>query len=202
MVWKRYWKLKITKEAERYILPSNSANKRRCVFAICDCWTEKKYHLSSLKTGNTKSCWCEYKESNKTHWMQNTKIYNIWSCLKNRCNSGNKNYWWRWITYEKKWETFEWFYKDMGDTYKEWLSIERIDVNWNYNKKNCKWIKSIEQAKNRRTNVRYTYKWKTQIIEDWKRELNIPNSSFYYFKNKWMKINDILDKFETLKIVA
>ena len=65
--------------------------------------------------------------------MLNTRIYRIWRTMKQRCtnpkNISAKEYLERWITYCDEWENFEAFYKDMWGTYKEWLTLERIDNN-------------------------------------------------------------------------
>ena len=48
----------------------------------------------------------------------------------------------------------------MSDWYKEWLSIDRIDPNWNYSKENCRWIPLKYQQRNK-TNTRYvSINWK------------------------------------------
>lgn len=94
------------------------------------------------------------------HWMRWTKIYWVYAFMKARCNNPNvkvyKDYWGRGI--KCKWETFMDFYKDMWESYKDWLTIERLDNNWNYNKKNCSWVTMKEQSWNRRNSIRY--KWK------------------------------------------
>ena len=100
--------------------------------------------------------------------LYQSKIYKAWANMKNRCNNLNyewyKNYWWRWIKYDPKWETFEWFYNDMKLWHKDNLTLERIDNNWNYCKKNCKWATKQTQANNRSTSTSVTYKWKTKTL--------------------------------------
>ena len=49
-------------------------------------------------------------------------------------------------------------YEDMSKSYKEWLTLDRIDVKWSYCKENCRWATMKEQQRNRGNNVRY--KWK------------------------------------------
>jgi hypothetical protein len=79
----------------------------------------------------------------------------VYSWLRSRCNYTKnlnyKNYWWRWIKCE--WTSFSEFYNDMNEWYKKWLSIDRINVNWNYSKNNCRWATMKEQARNRRNNI-------------------------------------------------
>lgn len=158
-IWDKFNRLTITKELSK-------REHRRYVKCSCDCWKEiESVLLYSLTSGNTKSCGCLYKESSViwkrslTHWMSDTKIYKVFDNLLARCNRVNnsryKNYWARWIKCE--WEKFEDFYKDMWDSYKEWLQIDRIDNNWNYYKKNCRWVNCKTNVRNRSNTV--YYKW-------------------------------------------
>jgi len=151
--WEKYWRLTIVKEVEK-------KDRYRVFLCECECWNFIKVLLNHLRIWNTKSCWCIFKDSNKTHWMYWTKIYKIYYNIKTRCenidNKDYKHYWWRWI--KNEWGTFEDFHKDMIGNYKDGLSIERIDVNGNYNKKNCCWITLSEQQKNKRNTIKH--KWK------------------------------------------
>lgn len=77
-----------------------------------------------------------------------------------------KNYWGRWI--KCLWNDYEAFEMDMYESYvyhvsKYWekdTTIERIDVNWNYCKENCRWATVKEQSNNTRTNVKIKFNWK------------------------------------------
>jgi hypothetical protein len=111
--------------------------------------------------------------NNYRHWMTWTRIHNIYCHIRQRCYDIKcdryKYYWGRWIKCE--WNNFEEFYRDMWETYQNSLTIERIDVNWNYCKENCKWITKKEQTLNKRTSVIIEYNWKKQHLVDWAKEL-------------------------------
>ena len=55
----------------------------------------------------------------------------------------------------------------VNNGYKKGLSIERINVNGNYEPNNCKWIERSEQSKNRRTSIPITYNGETHILSEW-----------------------------------
>ena len=61
----------------------------------------------------------------------------------------------------------------MESGYDDTLTIERIDVNGNYEPSNCKWIPSNEQAKNKRNTVNITYNGETKRLVDWCKEYKI-----------------------------
>lgn len=77
-----------------------------------------------------------------------------WYGMKRRCydplNNGYKYYGGRGIIIHADWHDFETFFNDMYENYEIGLSIERIDVDGNYEKSNCTWIPRGEQWKNRR----------------------------------------------------
>lgn len=83
--------------------------------------------------------------------------YRSWNGMKNRCNNPKskayKNYGGRGITYDKKWEDFREFYKDMGERPIN-TTLDRIDVDKGYYKENCRWATREEQQRNQRTHKR------------------------------------------------
>lgn len=153
----------------------------------CDCGNEKLVKKPNLLSGDTKSCGCYYKETPKhqTHNKTHTRVFKIWQKIKERCLSQNANnyklYGGRGITICKDWENnFMNFYNwAIKNGYKDNLSIDRIDVNGNYNPDNCRWTTAKEQARNRRSNRLITIKNKTHLLADWLELTNVSKSTFY-----------------------
>lgn len=98
------------------------------------------------------------------------RFFSRFTDMKTRCYNPNCKsyhaYWWRWIIVERK--NKQEFYDDMRQSFvehvqKHWIddtTIDRIDVNWNYCKDNCRWITRKEQTENKRTVIPVIYKWK------------------------------------------
>jgi radical SAM superfamily enzyme YgiQ (UPF0313 family) len=70
------------------------------------------------------------------------------------------------IDYDKKWEDFESFLKDMGERPKG-HTLDRIDNTKGYYKENCRWATQTQQCRNKSNNVNITFEGKTMCIADW-----------------------------------
>lgn len=129
----------------------------------CDCGRSIEVPGSSLQQKTTQSCGCLFLDvaaqkgrNKKRHGMTKTRAYNAWVNMKTRClNPAYKRYatWGgRGISVASEWMVFENFYKDMGDP-PIGYSLDRIDVNGNYCKSNCRWATQLQQQNNRRNNI-------------------------------------------------
>jgi hypothetical protein len=176
----KYWPLTVIEERIIYKQLKNWLTRIKKWLIQCHCWKKWIWDLADLKRWKLFSCWCSsarrgefYKSTSLVHWLSNTKINYVYRWMIQRCTNPNhvsyKNYWWRWI--KVAWESFSQFYKDMWETYKEWLTIERTDNNWDYCKDNCKWATVLQQNNNSRSNKMITYNNKTQSMAEWCREL-------------------------------
>lgn len=130
-----------------------------------------------------------------------SRLYNIWRGIKKRCYNKNatryNDYGGRGITVCDLWKnSYASFYNwARRNNYNRTLTIERIDVNGNYEPKNCKWIPMSEQASNTRKTIRLTYNGITKTIVQWAKELNIPYSKLYYRKRQgWTDLQCIEGK--------
>ena len=106
--------------------------------------------------------------------------------MKNRCNSSNydryKDYGGRGITVCQEWQdSFEVFCKwALENGYADSLTLDRIDVNGNYEPSNCRWITMFDQMGNMRKNVYITYNGETKHLSEWCRILNVKHSTIAY----------------------
>ena len=135
----------------------------------CDCGKRKLVYAPRLKNGKSKSCGCLQKEllgnRRRTHgcsWPIETCEYAAWHHMIQRCtyrkNPSWKHYGGRGITVCERWlHSFANFLADMGPR-PERLTLERIDVNGNYEPSNCCWDTWSQQNKNQR---RYLHAHKT-----------------------------------------
>jgi hypothetical protein len=135
-----------------------SKNGHATWLCLCDCGIESIKFGSNLIKGHTKSCGClvgeTIKKTTTTHGMRNTAIYSRWVHMMERCyksySTAYKNYGGRGITVDIIWHDFINFYNDMHNGFNENLQIDRIDVNGNYCKNNCRWVTQKINSRNRR----------------------------------------------------
>ena len=129
---------------------------------ICDCGAEITTGGRQLRTGDTRSCGCLAVERliarNTTHGQarhiaDNTirGMYQSWADMKSRCHNPKvkayARYGGRGIEVCGRWLSFDNFAEDMTATWEPGLSIDRIDVDGNYEQSNCRWITRAENSR-------------------------------------------------------
>jgi len=124
----------------------------------CECGRETIVLAEKLRSGHTRSCGCLHGEKiaagNPKHNGRHTPEYVIWQSMVKRCQNPKhisfKYYGERGISVSPAWSDFAQFYGDMGPRPSETHSIDRINVDGNYEPGNCRWATPKEQASNRR----------------------------------------------------
>jgi len=130
----------------------NSKRQASVWLCLCDCGNTKKLEYNLIVKNRVKSCGCLHRDTMKariSHGMNESSIYRRWAAMKRRCNLGLVNYGARGITYSEDWEKFENFYRDMSSGFEDSLELDRIDVNGNYCKENCRWVTHSENNYNK-----------------------------------------------------
>lgn len=189
----------------------NSKFKKRFGIYKCVCGKEFKVQTDNIKSGHTKSCGClqakSRKESCITHGLTNHPIFDRWYAMVDRVtnpkNKAYKNYGGRGIKVCKRWLTPQFFIDDMYPTFKEGLTIDRIDNDGDYEPSNCRWADWDTQSKNKRdifttnttgskwvTYCKSTSKYRVQVVENGKRVLD---GRF----NTLEEANDYIEKYKS-----
>lgn len=172
---------------------AQSKNGRTMWHCKCDCGNEVDVCYSHLKKGQY-SCGCATKErirkSKTVHGGTNTRLFRTWTLMKQRCykpyHKSYSDYGGRGISVCKEW------FDDFGK-FREWAlkngynesakfgqcTLDRIDVNGNYEPNNCRFVGMKTQCNNRRNNVVLSYKDETHTIAQWSELLGIPYDTLY-----------------------
>lgn len=148
--------------------------KKAVAICACDCGNMKSITFAHIKNGGTKSCGClrsdtskETGRLNKTHGQSvpehRTAAYRSWECMKSRCRNPSdpsyKDYGARGVVYADDWESFDVFFKDMGERPRG-KTLNRINNAQGYNKTNCEWATVKIQQRNKRNNRMVLFKEK------------------------------------------
>lgn len=145
----------------------------------CDCGREIVRSGKMVRSGYISSCGClkrDYLRSKNAptykHGRSNTPEFHIWSGMIHRCTNPNskayKNYGGRGIKVCDRWRnSFENFLADMGERPSKEYSIDRIDVNGNYEPTNCRWVLWEIQCQNKRNTKYFEYQGVKHSLREW-----------------------------------
>ena len=106
------------------------------------------------------------------HGGRYTRLYYIWKTMRQRCNNPNCTkygiYGQRGVTICDEWNDFAEFRKwALSSGYTDNLTIDRIDVNGNYEPSNCRWATAKEQSNNRRNTFYLECYGERHNLDEW-----------------------------------
>lgn len=152
---------------------------------ICDCGNIAYVTTSNLTCNRIKSCGCIKQEllmrRNITHNQRHTRLYEVWKGIKQRCYNPKHRAYHNWggrgikmcEDWKNNFQSFhDWSYangycpENQKDE-KNKLTIDRIDVNGNYEPSNCRWVKRSKQARNTRANKIISYRNEEYCLVEW-----------------------------------
>lgn len=140
----------------------------------CECGEAKIITGHALRRSSkpSRSCGCMSRAAARIHGMWQSPEFRVWSTMKDRCyrkeSKGYECYGGRGIAVCQRWlSSFEAFFADMGARPTPQHSLDRINVDGNYESSNCRWATSFEQARNRRTNHFIEFRGERLCITDW-----------------------------------
>lgn len=151
----------------------------------------KKYYKKNRKNILTK-----VKEKQKIYKRRDHGLYRTYQSMIDRCNSVNHVFYHRYggRGIKSLWKNYKDFRRDMYNSYirhlkkygRENTTIDRIDNDGNYCKKNCKWATQQEQKNNTSRSVFLTFRNQTKTMGEWAKELSIHKSTLAYrIKRGW-----------------
>lgn len=172
-------------------VPQPPVGQQKCL-CRCDCGVIKAIANRHIVSGGSKSCGCLSRDvaakRNRTHGEGNTRKgtspeFRTWQHMLRRCYTTNVPeygyYGGRGISVCDKWRhDYSAFLTDMGRRPSREHSIDRIDVNGNYEPGNCRWATRVQQANNKRCNVRISAFGRIQPLQMWLAETGVTDSAF------------------------
>lgn len=152
----------------------------------CSCGSEKIVIAArgDLIKGKVRSCGCLKLKSNsghlKTRGESKKRLYRIWNSMRRRCKNVRDNayvkYGGRGISVCTEWDNSYEAFRDwaMSNGYTDELTIDRIDVNGDYEPSNCRWADAFTQANNRTNNHLVEFEGKEMTVSEFANILKMP----------------------------
>lgn len=169
---------------------TGSVRKWNC---ICDCGAKTSVITSKLTSGHTKSCGClaiEVRRNNGLLQREHGRghgakdlTYRSWTAMRERCRPNYKKseyYFDRGIRMADSWNSFENFLTDMGERV-EGQTLDRIDVNGNYEPGNCRWAAATTQQRNKRNTNFLQFNSGKRVAMDVADEIGVNKTAMQYF---------------------
>lgn len=165
----------------------------------CDCCSPVHcVAWQGLLARGSQSCGCEVKTATgnrfRSHGMRNTKLYNSWRGMKERCTNPNyyksEHYFDKGITLCEEWHKFapfaEWA---LANGYEEGLTVDRVDPSGNYCPENCRWVSMSVQMHNRGKRKGSSSKYLgvsfTKRVKKWRAVIKTPGASKHTYLGEY-----------------
>ena len=183
------------------------SNNHRMAKCRCDCGNVKLIVATNVVDGTVKSCGCmTSKLLHDAFWKEDAlnrqRLYRIWGGMKQRCYNRNSDnypdYGGRGIIICDEWLSSYDAFKEwaLSHGYSDELSIDRINVNGNYEPNNCRWADWETQANNKRPkkrNVKWTIDGITKPARDWCNECGVSyEMAMYRINHMGMSVYEAL----------
>lgn len=142
----------------------------------------------------------ERNRQNAKYKNKNKRIYKIWDGMKQRCYGTTckdyPRYGGRGIIICDEWHLDFNKFQDwaLQNGYSDDLTLDRIDVNGNYEPNNCRWVLPKTQSRNMRTNKNITYKGETHCIAEWAEITGIPRKCLEYRVRNWSDLDRVFNR--------
>lgn len=180
----RFGHLVVIERAERN--PKSPSTRWIC---LCDCGKHTIAYSFQLKNDQKRSCGCsrvaDQRQSVSKHGGRNTRLYRTWANMKQRTENPNHiaypNYGGRGIKVCDEWKSSFENFRDwaLKAGYTDDLTIDRIDVNGNYEPSNCRWLTKQEQNRNQRSNVIIEYNGVRQTMSEWAAQIGVSEAAIH-----------------------
>lgn len=178
--------LTVIREVEPNITPCGTVQRK--FLCQCDCGNQVVRNLSGLRRSDKANCGCKnynIGELNKKYLKEYTQsfLYSTWHGMRQRCLDKNsshyKYYGAKGITICDDWlndytKFYEWAIKNGAS---KDCTIDRIDVNGNYEPSNCRWVDAITQANNKTQNRIIEYNEEKLTLAQWSKKVGIKEST-------------------------
>lgn len=189
-----------------FVIGINRRDSRGKIYydCICKCGNRVVVNSNSLKAGHTRSCGCLQVELSRKrhtkHGLSYSKIRGIWRNMIRRCECKNdasyENYGGRGISVCDEWHNLEAFAKWILEAgYDECRergeqTIERIDVNGNYEPSNCKLANMIKQGRNKRNNREFLLNGKRITLQELSEITGVNRTTISYRLSKGKSVSE------------
>lgn len=164
---------------DNYPIKTKNNKRNTCFVVKCiSCGKIKQYTSPTILNKKAK-CECTSKRKFRNGFDEKSRLYNIYRSIIKRTQKPKdkdyKNYGARGIQLCKEWDdNYKAFYDwSINNGYTDDLSIDRIDVNGNYEPNNCRWVSIEIQANNKRNSHKLSFKGKTFTMMEWANQTGI-----------------------------